>query len=124
MNDQDRQRVEQSRREVDASLSELQSAHCEMKTMLTGMTEDGQLLANDIGAAVRGLQFQDRTSQRIVHVVEDLDALHAKLTTRFVGMAEGEAAFEPGFSSYTMHEEREVAGIHGTESSQGNVELF
>jgi methyl-accepting chemotaxis protein len=124
MNDQDHQRVEQCRREVDESLKDLQGAHGEMKKMLTGMTEDGALLANDIGAAVRGLQFQDRTSQRIAHVVEDLDTLHAKLTTRFGAVSGAEAASEDGFSAYTMHEEREVAGMLGAESSQGDVELF
>jgi hypothetical protein len=95
-----------------------------MKKMLTGMTEEGALLASDIGAAVRGLQFQDRTSQRIAHVVEDLDTLHSRLTTRFGTVSGEEAASDEGFSDYTMHEEREVAGIHGTESTQGDVELF
>jgi hypothetical protein len=33
-------------------------------------------------------------------------------------------ATEAGFSDYTMHEERAVAGIHGAESGQGDVELF
>ena len=43
------------------------------------MTADGALLATDIGSAVRGLQFQDRISQRIAHVVSDLDtsSVHA-----------------------------------------------
>jgi methyl-accepting chemotaxis protein len=124
MNEKDRKRVEQCKHEVDESLGDLQTAHGEMKRMLTGMTEDGALLANDIGAAVRGLQFQDRTSQRIAHVIEDLDTLHAKLTTRFSGDATVEAASSEGFSGYTMQEEREVAGIHGVESTQGDVELF
>jgi methyl-accepting chemotaxis protein len=124
MNDKDRKRVEQSRGEVDESLKELQSAHNEMKTMLTGITEKGALLASDIGAAVRGLQFQDRTSQRIGHVVEDLDTLYAKLATRFGNGSEVGTTSDKEFSDYTMHEEREVAGIHGTESSQGDVELF
>jgi hypothetical protein len=95
-----------------------------MKEMLTGMTEDGALLATDIGAAVRGLQFQDRTSQRIAHVVEDLDTIHALLTTRFGEIGAGEAATDEGFSAYTMHEERAVAGLQGVESTQGEVELF
>lgn len=124
MNEKDRERVSACKSEVDQSLDDLQTAHGEMKKMLTGMTEDGSLLANDIGAAVRGLQFQDRTSQRIAHVIEDLDTLHAKLTTRFAGMTAVEAASDEGFSDYTMQEEREVAGIQGTESSQGDVELF
>jgi methyl-accepting chemotaxis protein len=124
MNEKDHKRVEGCKLDVDESLKDLQTAHGEMKKMLTGMTEEGALLASDIGAAVRGLQFQDRTSQRIAHVVEDLDTLHSRLTTRFGTVSGEEAASDEGFSDYTMHEEREVAGIHGTESTQGDVELF
>jgi methyl-accepting chemotaxis protein len=124
MNERDRKRVEECKTEVDESLRELQGAHDEMRSMLTGMTDEGSLLTKEIGAAVRGLQFQDRTSQRIAHVVEDLDTLYAKLATRFGSGSNLGTGFEKGFSDYTMHEEREVAGIHGTESSAGDVELF
>ena len=65
MNEKDSERVEQCRREVDGSLRDLQAAHSEMAEMLNGMTAEGALLATDIGSAVRGLQFQDRISQRI-----------------------------------------------------------
>jgi methyl-accepting chemotaxis protein len=127
MTDQDSARVEQCRREVDDSLKDLQAAHSEMSDMLNGMTAEGALLATDIGAAVRGMQFQDRTSQRIAHVVEDLDTLHARLI-KHVGhvsnVAPGEGAADDGFSAYTMQEERAVAGVGGTESSAGDVELF
>jgi methyl-accepting chemotaxis protein len=122
MNDRDHKRMEECRREVDESLRDMQLVHGEMKTMLTGMSEEGELLANDIGSAVRGLQFQDRTGQQIAHVVDDLDTLQTRLATRFggdVGMASNE-----GFSAYTTHEERTIAGIGGTESAGGDVELF
>jgi methyl-accepting chemotaxis protein len=124
MNENDHQRVEECRLEVDKSLRDLQAAHGDMKTMLTGMTEEGAMLANDIGAAVRGLQFQDRTSQRIAHVVEDLDTLRARLKSRFGEGSGGAAARDEGFSCYTMREEREVAGMGGPESGAGEVELF
>ncbi|MGD0731330.1 MAG: methyl-accepting chemotaxis protein [Terracidiphilus sp.] len=124
MNENDHKRAQQCRLEVDESLRDLQSAHGEMKSILNGMTEEGALLANDIGAAVRGLQFQDRTSQRIAHVVEDLDTLRARLRTRFGDSFDSDAASGKGFSSYTMREEREVAGIGETESGAGEVELF
>lgn len=124
MNDKDHQRVEQCRQEVNQSLNDLQTAHGDMKQMLTGMTEDGALLASDIGAAVRGLQFQDRVGQRIGHVVDDLESLRTRLSTRFGGMVPGEATPDEGFSDYTMREEREVAGLHDTEAIGGDVELF
>jgi methyl-accepting chemotaxis protein len=124
MNDQDHKRMQQCRLEVDESLRDMQSTHGEMKTMLTGMTEDGTLLANDIGAAVRGLQFQDRTSQQIAHVVEDLDTVQGRLTARFGDAHSLKAASNEGFSAFTMQEERSIAGMGGMESSAGDVELF
>lgn len=124
MNEQDHKRLTQCKKEVEESLRDMQATHSEMETMLTGMTEEGALLANDIGSAVRGLQFQDRTSQQIAHVVEDLNTLQSKLTSRF-GLAppKGAASHEE-FSDFTMQEERELAGIRGLESPAGDVELF
>jgi methyl-accepting chemotaxis protein len=115
MNEQDHKRVEVCRLEV---------AHSEMKSMLSGITDAGALLANDIGSAVRGLQFQDRTSQQIAHVVEDLDTMQARLTTHFGHATANETALDLGFSAYTMQEERMIAGIGGMESAAGEVELF
>jgi len=123
-NEQDSKRPEGCRCEVDESLRDMKNAHGEMEQMLTGITEEGARLASDIGAAVRGLQFQDRTSQQIAHVVEDLDTLHTKLTARFGGLAAGDSVANEGFSAYTMQEEREVAGIGGAEAAAGDVELF
>ena len=124
MNEKDHKRVEGCKLDVDESLKDLQTAHGEMKKMLTGMTEEGALLASDIGAAVRGLQFQDRTSQRIAHVVEDLDTIHARLISRFGDVAAVNSASDEGFGAYTMQEERQVAGMDASEAAAGDVELF
>jgi methyl-accepting chemotaxis protein len=124
MNEKDSERIEQCRQEVDAALRDLQAAHSEMAEMLNGMTADGALLATDIGAAVRGLQFQDRISQRIGHVIADLDTLSARLETHVGNVAPGATAIDEGFSAYTMREERKVAGLEEAEASAGDVELF
>jgi hypothetical protein len=87
------------------------------------MTEDGTLLAKDIGAAVRGMQFQDRVSQRIGHVVEELDSMQSRLLARF-GPVHAELTADESFRAYTMREEREAAGVHVAESPAGDVELF
>jgi methyl-accepting chemotaxis protein len=123
-NEQDLKRVARCRQEVDASLRDMQVAHDEMKTVLTGMTEQDVLLANDIGSAVRGMQFQDRTSQQIAHVVEDLETLQSKLAQRISAGPPDGSAHEEVFSGYTMREERELAGMSGEESPAGDVELF
>ena len=123
MNEKDSERVEQCRCEVDGSLQDLQAAHSEMTEVLNGMTAEGTLLATDIGSAVRGMQFQDRISQRIAHVVADLDILSAHL--KHVGnFAPGAVAADEGFSAYTMREERAVGGAGEAEASGGDVELF
>ena len=124
MNERDSERVEQCRQEVDASLRDLQAAHSEMVEMLNGITAEGALLATDIGSAVRGLQFQDRISQRIGHVIADLDALSTRLEMHVGNVAPGAAPADEGFSAYTMQEEREVAGLGEAEAAAGDVELF
>jgi methyl-accepting chemotaxis protein len=114
----ERQRLEQSRSEVEATLEDLRAAHQEMKQELASMNEQSALLASDIGSAVREMQFQDRVSQQIAHVVQDLETLQAKL----VSSEDGGGA--PSFSSFTMREEREIAGMSDPESAAGDVELF
>jgi methyl-accepting chemotaxis protein len=123
INERDMERVEACQKEANESLRDLRIAHQEMKEMLTGITEEGALLAKDIGAAVRGMQFQDRVSQRIGHVVDELDTLRSRLVARF-GTVYADAAADEGFKAYTMREERETAGVHQAESPAGDVELF
>lgn len=123
INERDAERVEASQKEANESLRDLRTAHEEMKAMLTGITADGALLAKDIGSAVRGMQFQDRVSQRIGHVVDELETIHARLVARF-GSVHIDLAADEGFRAYTMREEREAAGVHEAESPGGDVELF
>ncbi|GGH10980.1 methyl-accepting chemotaxis protein [Silvibacterium dinghuense] len=124
MHQRSHERVEECRREVHASLEDLRRAHDGMKSMLVDMTDDGALLASEIGSAIRGMQFQDRVSQRIGHVIEDLEILDRRFDEiarfGFVSVA------HPGgeFSAYTMHEERELSGLSVEAVSGGDVELF
>jgi methyl-accepting chemotaxis protein len=124
MNEKDAERVMQCRREADATLHGLGAAHSEMAELVTAMTTDGALLANDIGAAIRGMQFQDRISQRIAHVVSDLDTLSERLTNYAGDVSPGLVIADEGFSAYTMKEQRAAAGLHEAEASGGDVELF
>ncbi len=113
-------KIEQCRTEVEITLQELKGAHRQMKEMLTAVTEESNLLSSDIGAAVRGLQFQDRVSQRIAHVVEDLEALQEHLLDP--GAPNDDRG--PIFSGHSMQEERAIYGIAGAESAAGDIELF
>jgi methyl-accepting chemotaxis protein len=124
IHEKDAERAMQCRREADATLHGLEGAHSEMAEMLGAMTTEGTLLANDIGAAVRGMQFQDRISQRIAHVVSDLDTLSAHLTAYGGDVSPELVIADEGFSAYTMKEERAAAGLNEAEASGGDVELF
>lgn len=124
MSRKDRERVEQCRREVDESIHELHVVHEEMKSMLSETTKDGSLLANDITSAIRGLQFQDRTNQRLAHVAEDIDSLQQRLAAQLGPVAANGHGADEGFSVYTMREERAAAGLLEAEAEGGDVELF
>lgn len=117
----DQERLQKCRSDVDESLRDMSATHSEMKKMIAGMTDESAILVSDIGASVRGLQFQDRVSQQIAHVIHDLNVLHARLRadSGAVGFAE-----MPTFSSFTMREERELAGLTEPESAAGDIELF
>jgi methyl-accepting chemotaxis protein len=117
-------RVKQSREDVNETLQALQQAHAQMKQMLSIMTEEGALLSQEIGAAVRGLQFQDRVSQRIAHVVEDIETIRERLLARYGSGPGVDGVPETTFSSHSMREERAVYGIGGEESDPGDIELF
>ena len=124
MSTRDKERSEQCRREVEESINELHSAHHDMKATLSAMTSEGALLANDIGRAVRGMQFQDRTNQRITHVIEDLDSLQIKLERHLGTVSSDASTADEDFSAYTMHEERQAVGLILVEAAAGDVELF
>lgn len=85
----------------------------------------GDALAQEISAAVVGLQFQDRVSQRISHVVDALTQMRASLTATLPAhddghvAARGAALHDQLNHTYTMWEERKDAA-----PSTGDVELF
>ena len=124
MQKEDDQRALVCRNEVDETLVDLRSAHGQMEQMLHAMKDEGKLLANDIGAAVRGLQFQDRVSQRIAHVVEDLAIVHERMSAHFGDAPNLPMKAVQAFSGQSMQEERAVYGVVGNESPGGDVDLF
>jgi methyl-accepting chemotaxis protein len=120
----DRTDMERCRFEVEGTMEELNNSHRAMQQVLDGMSREGESLAQDIGAAIRGMQFQDRVSQRISHVVQDLNILKTRLSAHHSEDEATTAPFVGCFSSYTMREERLVAGLTESESAAGDIELF
>lgn len=124
LDQRDRKSAAESRSQVTTALTGFQDMHSRMKSMLSEMSREGELLANDISSAIRGLQFQDRTSQRIGHVRNGLETLQEKIEQ--VGRGEVPEPFnvhDDMVHSYTMHEERQAAGVHDS-AQPGEIELF
>lgn len=125
MQGEDRKRAQQCKADVDDTLGSLRGTHEHMRRMLTMLSEESALLASDINSAVRGLQFQDRVSQRIAHVVADLEVMQARLSAHESSGVDYVAEDpDEGFSSQVMEEERLIYGVVGNESAAGDIDLF
>ena len=129
----DRVNLAESRREVRDALDEFSRANLGMREALEAAQSRGVKLADDVSHAVVGLQFQDRVTQRIGHVVEALDQMEQAFRRCLAGepgAAEGNvrrAEIVAGLEqSCTMHGER--AALSGAIEEQvtdtESVELF
>jgi methyl-accepting chemotaxis protein len=112
-----RDRAEQAERVVAESLRRIDSLLAETKGELDALTEESQLLAQDIGGIVVSMQFQDITRQRVEHVVAPLGALkgelegmarHLRSTSRGLHEWDEHKGVEWLKSLYTMQAERDV----------------
>ena len=111
------------RLEANLTLEDLSSAYKKMRDAVNQSQKESALLADDIAEAIRGMQFQDRVSQQIAHVVHDLKVVQQRIAKSSGGM-DDDAASPPEFSAFVMHEERAVHGSFGEESAEGDIELF
>jgi len=64
--------LEASRAELETALSDLTRTHGEMEATLAASAKGSQQLADEIARCVISLQFQDRVSQRLSHVADEL----------------------------------------------------
>ena len=128
---EDSDKLEQTRHDADSALSMLWTLHERTRDSLERTTKDNSRLADEIAAAVVGLQFQDRVKQRVGHVVEALEGLEAGLAGNpglAADAATGGSVSASLQSSYTMEAER---AAHDRATAQGRpdpqdmeVELF
>ncbi len=92
-------------------------------------------LQNDIGKAVMSMQFQDRVSQRIAHVVQSLDILINRLdpfcskadiaeTTRVFNVWLGEMQSHYTMDSERLFDSQSTASRTGAHSQTNSSELF
>jgi methyl-accepting chemotaxis protein len=127
--------LESSRGELERALGELTRTHAAMEATLAASAASSQQLADEIARSVIALQFQDRVSQRLSHVADELaemrNTVHVPLEylareTPVLGQARRQAVEARLKARYTMQSEREVLGSKqaAEESEQDGVELF
>lgn len=119
-----------TREGIENSLMQLESVDLRMRSSLEQASQSSSELADAISRAVMGLQFQDRVSQRVGHVVEALERVEAAAAALGpLPEASGEMLAHLS-RNYTMHSERatlaQTTGLDlgAGEVSDNNVELF
>jgi methyl-accepting chemotaxis protein len=129
----DRAHIAALQAQVHEALDRLKHAHQGTQQALADGETRNQALAAEIAAAVQAMQFQDRVSQQITHVVEALEAMQAAIAAPLGSTddphAGAPAAVDLLSRSYTMEGERSVhAAILGEERAGqqvlDDVEIF
>jgi methyl-accepting chemotaxis protein len=121
----DHKAMEKSKQEVDRVLEDFRRMHGHTRQFIEKMTQENASVVEEISAAVRALQFQDRINQRMGHVIGELDGLKKALSRHCQHVeVDSKAVLERLSSLYTMHEERTVLGTNDSALSEGDVELF
>lgn len=117
--------IEASRHEVADTAEALAHNHHTLRTSMREGAELSRSLAQEISAAVIGLQFQDRVHQRIGHVIDALAHMRDALGQSLPAVDDAHAAERTTLvqqrlhETYTMWEERQDEA-----PSSGDVELF
>jgi methyl-accepting chemotaxis protein len=122
---EDQRAYQKSKLEVDRVLEDFRLMHNSTREFISRMQEESRGVAQEIAGAVRSLQFQDRVSQRISHVVGELERIKSELRAHCEDVElDTRGILEHLSSTYTMHEERNVLGGAQSEMAAGDVELF
>jgi hypothetical protein len=129
----DRISIQTSHMDVEHTMGQFRTTLNSTREFIGAMVIEGETLSADIFGAVRSLQFQDRTNQRILHVTEEIGRIHDSLSA-CLGASAGEGvdgtlmadlAMADLARRYTMAEERMAAGSgKETLATAGDVELF
>lgn len=114
-----------SKVDVDRVLADFRLMHNSTREFISKMQTESESVAKEISGAVRTLQFQDRISQRIAHVIQELDRIKTDLGAHCADVEMDEQPILRQLSeSYTMREERNVLGRSQQEAAAGDIELF
>ncbi len=120
---EDNEALERSRKEVEEALEQFGATMDAMRGFLDESSHEGEKLSADLELAIRGLQFQDRTNQRIQHVIEALEDMQVAIGPYVDPQAAGASnALKQMRSRYTMAEEHSQE--HGADVVSGEMELL
>lgn len=117
----------ESERKANGLLQDLQVSHAKMMQSIAKTTEISAQLRDDIGKSVMSMQFQDRISQRIGHVISTMNGLIQHVLPNDAPELEPAATQQSQrwlsefAASYTMDSERQA--LAGASSSPGNTEF-
>jgi len=121
----DQKAMERSKQEVDRVLEDFRRMNGHTRQFIEKMTRENASVVDEISAAVRSLQFQDRISQRMAHVIGELEGLRKAFARHTQNVeVDSKAVMDRLSSLYTMHEERTVLGTNDSALNEGDVELF
>ena len=128
----DQQKIAALQGEVHAALDGFESTHADMQKSLAEAGGRSEALSGEIARAVQTMQFQDRISQRIGHIVEALESMQAAISEPLDRAPAGNPppleAARLLADSYTMDSERTVHAATLGEASKdeqlNDVEIF
>jgi len=119
--------------QVHGALDRLKQAHDDAQRVVADGAARQQELSAEIAAAVQAMQFQDRVSQQVTHIVEALESMQTAIAAP-LGLVEASragraAAIDLLSKSYTMEGERTVHAAITGEVQTGrealdDVEIF
>lgn len=125
--------IEDMRAQVHDALDRLKDTHDRTGQVLADGEARNQELSGEIAAAVQAMQFQDRVSQQLSHIVEALESMQTAMTATLGPVDSSRAGDVPAIHlmsrSYTMDCERNVhAAVTGearaVQEDLDDVEIF
>lgn len=122
----DREAVEESKREVVRTHGDFRKFLDRTHEFLTEAAADSEKVTSEIHGSVRGLQFQDRASQRLDFIANELDRINLEMATEFqveAGSGQGHPVLTDMMTRTSMEEQR-TAQTCPIAASSGDVELF
>lgn len=122
----DREAMDESKREVVRTHADFRHMLDRTHRFLTESAAESRRLTSDIHDSVRGLQFQDRVSQRLEFVSNEIAAIGASLATEFdidLGAAHAHPVVRDMLTRTSMSDQRGSTSIT-LASTGGDVELF